>query len=136
MKSGTMLDYVEKLHKAVAVHTASELKYELEKLEDCKSEFFKRCAPCREGERVVIVRELNIPESSGWYHCAHFLVLGAKGTAHKVDFFGGRFRIDVVYDDESWVDRQGNEHKVEDKHTFCMGEKDIEVLTSSKGDTE
>ena len=123
--------YLKNVYKSVNAISSSDFKYELEKLINCKDEFFKRCAPCKEGDRVVIIRDLKIPKDSGWHHCKHFLSVGAKGTAKKVDFFGGKFRVDVVFDDESWICHQGVETKAKDKHTFCMGDKDVKPLSVS-----
>jgi hypothetical protein len=123
-----LTSYLENVHKSVTAITASDFKYELKQLNDCKDEFFKRCAPCKQGDRVVIVRDLKIPESSGWYSCRHFLILGAKGTVRKVKFFGGSFRVDVVFDNETWINWEGGEVKTDEKHTFCMGEIDIKPI--------
>ena len=121
------LTEIKNIFKSVSI---VDLIYQIEKLEKCKSEFFKRCAPCDEGDRVAIIKDLKIPKESGWYGCKHFLIVGAKGRVEKVDFLNGQFRVDVVFDYESWVDSQGNETEIEDKHTFCMNEKAIKKLNT------
>jgi hypothetical protein len=84
--------------------------------------------PFREGDRVALVRDLQIPRNDGWYHCRHFLVQGAVGTVREVVHSGGdHFTFYVRFDDESWVDDRGEVHATaeENRHVFGFREGEL-----------
>jgi hypothetical protein len=82
-------------------------------------------APFRKGDRVVLTETpvINSLESWGWVGSKHFLVKGAKGTVDEIDFYDGQFRAGVIFDDETWVDTDGNKHLPHRPHQHWFSEK-------------
>lgn len=83
---------------------------------------FDRFCPYKNDDRVELLRDVEIESSSGWYPCRHFLIRGAKATINNRGYNNGKFSFEVVFDDESWIDGDGNEKPVDSKHTFGLNE--------------
>ena len=88
------------------------------------STLFNRFATLKEGDRVRIIKAPNC--DNGWNNCKHFLIKGAAGTVHEVDYYDDHFYADVEFDKETWIDREGVKRDVKLKHTFRMCENQIE----------
>jgi hypothetical protein len=110
--------------KAINLLDSGPLHYYLEKLTECREEFFKRCSPFRVGDTVEMVKTPNIDEKSGWWGSRHFLVAGSSATVKSIDFRKGKFMFDVCFTDESWIGMDGKvtPMKPENRHTFCFSE--------------
>ena len=83
---------------------------------------FERFCPFQIGDRVEMLRDVEVKESSGWYTCRHFLIRGGKATINNRGYSNGKFSFDVVFDDETWIDGNGDEKPVHTKHTFGLNE--------------
>ncbi len=109
-------------------------EYYLTCLVQARDLLLTRFAPFKVGDRVAICRKLDIKPDSAWFACLHYLKPGSIGTVHSSEVDrDGRLRFDVVFDDESWVDRDnGSVHPIEekDRHTYCMFEGDIVKIFS------
>jgi len=78
-------------------------------------------APFKAGDKVVLVKLLS-PFPSGWAHCKHFIKIGAKCEVRHIICDENGFIVEVMFDDESWVDSAGGINPVEEfnKHTFTF----------------
>ena len=82
-------------------------------------------APFKKGDRVVLIETpvINEEVAWGWMGSKHFLIKGAKGTVSELDFYEGAFRAGVHFDNESWIDSDGNIHPREEPHQYWFSEK-------------
>lgn len=87
-----------------------------------------RYAPFKVGDRVKLAKTPDItPEHApGWMSCRHFLVQGAIATVSDARCGEGGFRFDVMFDGETWLDREGVERPISEKHTFTFREASLE----------
>lgn len=76
------------------------------------------------GQRVELV-EAYAGDASGWAHCKHFMLKGAKATVVGVDYYKGEYSYDIEFDIETWIDRHGAKRVVEKKHLFRFGQNDL-----------
>lgn len=83
---------------------------------------FDRFCPLSVGDRVELVRNVPVKESSGWYHCRHFLIKDATATVRNRGYKDDHFTFDIEFDHETWIDQEGNEQPVKNKHTFYFTE--------------
>ena len=75
--------------------------------------------PFQEGDRIKLTR--NHPCPNAWAHRKHFLIKGAKGVIDSIEYYNERgFTAAVVFDKESWIDREGEVHPTTNKHTYAM----------------
>ncbi len=95
---------------------------------DSYMSMFERFCPFQEGERVELVKDVPVKNSSGWNHCRHFLIRGGKATINGCGYSDGKFMFDVVFDDETWID-EGKEKPVHTKHTFGLNETYLRKLS-------
>lgn len=116
---------VDKIKEGIKILSKGPMEYYIAKLIECREELFKRCCPFGIGDKVELNQNLDIGKSSGWYHCRHFLTCGSKATVVDIDFYKGQFRMDVLFDNETWIDIHGKEHKTDNKHSFCINEKKL-----------
>jgi hypothetical protein len=86
---------------------------------------FDRFCPFKEGDRVELVKDIDVNESSGWYGSRHFLIRGSKGTVRGREYRKNMFTFDIEFDNETWFDGKGNEHPVERKHVFNLNETQL-----------
>ena len=98
---------LETVRKAVADR---EHKWHIEKLIVYANGLFER-APFQPGDRVrlSVTPTITTDVRWGWLGAKHFLVAGALGTVHEVDFRDGHFCAGVAWDDESWIRHSTNE---------------------------
>jgi len=89
---------------------------------------FDRFCPLKIGDRVELVKNLPIEESSGWYSCRHFLIRGAMGTVEDRGYRDDKFTFDIIFDNETWIDREGVEREVDRKHTFSLSEDVLRLI--------
>jgi hypothetical protein len=103
----------------------ADLEFHFQKLQGYAHTLFKRFAPFKPGDRVVLKKTPVIGEdqSHGWLGSKHFLVAGAKGTVKFVDCYNGVFEADVVFDDETWIDHEGKQHPMQEKKMYTITEE-------------
>lgn len=88
--------------------------------------------PFEVGDRIELVR--NHPCPNAWDSCKHFLIKGAEGTIESIGYYDDRgFYADIVFDDETWIDRKGIAQPVSSKHTFNMPFGYLRKINESKG---
>jgi len=83
---------------------------------------YDRFCPFEVGDRVELVKNIPVDESSGWYSCRHFLIQGAKATIRRRSYSDDKFTFDVEFDEETWIGQDGVERPVDRKHTFKISE--------------
>ena len=112
----------EKFNEASKVLSGGPDTFYFGKIEIYTNALFDRFAPFKEGDRVKIVKAPNT--NNDWRNCKHFLIKGAMGTVEDVDY-RDLFVAHVVWDKETWLDKNGNEQPVRQKHSFLMSENQI-----------
>ena len=130
-----MSDHSDYLHTLIAFSKAigiakQELtkypeSYFFEKIEGYINVLFNKYAPFRTGDRVALTQTPDITEekSWGWLGSKHFLIKGAKGIVKSVDYDSGRgFCAQVVFDDESWIDKEGHRQKLSSPSQYSLSE--------------
>lgn len=110
----------DEIKKATAILGHGPTSYYIEKVEGYVNALFEVYAPFKVGDRVMIIDDIHI--GPGWESCRHFLVVGQKGYVQDVDYVKYRFTADVVFDNETWIDSNGDEQPVTDKHCFHLSE--------------
>ena len=83
---------------------------------------FDRFCPHDVGDRVELTKNVPVEQSSGWYPSRHFLIQGGKGTIQSRGYRDGKFSFDVEFDDETWIDSNGDEQEVSLKHVYGLNE--------------
>lgn len=87
-----------------------------------------RYAPFKVRDRVELVSPPIVDAGSGWWWCRHFLVPGNIATVVQVRCDAlGFLQFDVVFDRETWIDRNGHEQSVETRHSFCFSERSLKA---------
>ena len=84
-------------------------------------EYYKGCmkaAKFREGERVELKEDCVT-----WDHYKHFMTKGALATVKTVDYYKGKYRYEITFDNESWIDMHGAKCEPEKKHWFMFEQK-------------
>ena len=128
---GLMKEAFEKMCEANRVMGRGPHSYYAEQMVTYADMLFNRYAPFKIGDRVTICKAPNC--DNDWRHHAQDLVVGAKATVRSIDVYKGRWRIDVMLDEETWIDREGVRRPVSQKHTFCLHEEEIEHLAGEQG---
>jgi hypothetical protein len=122
----------EAANKAASILSGGPADFYFNKLETYVNALFTKFAPFKAGDRV----ELTVApktEGTGWYHCRHFLIPGAVGTVVSVVYYKWRniysgwegFVAGVVFDRETWIDKDGVERPVQEKHSFQFRENEL-----------
>ena len=87
---------------------------------------FDRFCPFTVGDKVQLTKDTKVDNSSGWSQCVHFMKKGSTAIVRKRGYAEGRFAFHIEFDNETWIDREGNEHPVEQKHLFHFSENSLE----------
>jgi hypothetical protein len=114
---------MKKLAEAQELLSRGPASFYVEQMVGAYDYLMDRFAPFKVGDKVVMVKELQtIP--SGWSHCQHFLVPGARAVVEQIACDGKGFRVDVSFLDESWINRDGEKIPMEPDrfHTFSFNE--------------
>ncbi len=84
--------------------------------------------PFAVGDRVFLKEtpEITPEKADGWIGCEHFLIKGATGTIKEVHY--NRLSLGIEFDDESYIDSEGKEVPIKDKHLFGFGMRWIERI--------
>jgi hypothetical protein len=85
-------------------------------------------------DKVKLSKDLDINKTSGWAHCAHFLVKGAKAKIVEVDYIDGEYKYGVKFDKETYLDEWNGFKKVKTpiekpvtkKHIFYFNENSLD----------
>lgn len=97
---------------------------------------FNRFCPFRIGDRVRLIKTLDISPDSGWYHHRHFLTKDSPGTVVERGYSDGRFTFYVTFDNETWIDSDGNKNPVENLHWFALNEHLLERIAGERDGTQ
>jgi len=123
-------------HKeAEAVLSGGPASYYFDKVAEYSEALFERFAPFEIGDKVKIYKEIDIDNASGWNSCRHFLIVDAIGEVMDVDYRGGKFTADVMFDDESWINshtKKVTPVEGKDRHTFCLSERFVKKVLTRK----
>ena len=76
------------------------------------------------GDRVEL-REDYTGDATGWAHCKHFMIRGAVATVKHADYYKGKYRYEIEFDNETWIDDKGIKRAPSNKHHFIFGQKDL-----------
>jgi len=114
--------------KGLQVLAAGPADYYFDRIAEQLDMLFRRFSPFLPGSRVALKNTPDIKAGSGWTGSSHFLKAGARGTVESVETRGDQFEANVVFDEESWIDQQGQCQSVETKHTYNFLEGELNVL--------
>jgi hypothetical protein len=78
-----------------------ELEYTIERLEDAVSGLYS-FAKFRVGNNVILNKTpvINEKVAWGWLGCKHFLIEGAQAIVCDVDWYKGRFRYGIKFEEK------------------------------------
>ncbi|MCK4843066.1 MAG: hypothetical protein KAT04_14490 [Methylococcales bacterium] len=116
----------DKMNEANKILSGGQASYYYEKVEGYIDALFKKYAPFQKGDRIKIVKKPRI--GNGWIGSRHFLIKGSEGIIQDVDFYNNHFCADVIFDNETWIDSNGDERPVSVKSTYRMWEKQIKKV--------
>ena len=132
VKADTMLARLDDLRKLATDLTSGDLKYWLEQAVTARRLLLTRYAPFKIGDNVRLAVTPVITEDTapGWLGSRHFLIAGAQGTVRTVFIGKSGLRFEVDFLDESWIDRDGNRHPVDDRHrhVYSFSEAELEAV--------
>jgi len=77
----------------------SKLKSAIEELEKILNN-----SKFKENDRVKLIKDLDIPKESGWYHSKHFLTKNSPGKIEEIEIHNGKYYYGVVFDNDSYID--------------------------------
>ena len=80
----------------------------------------------KEGDRVTLKEDWN--NDVGWQHCKHFLKNGSPATVKSIDYHKGKYRYEIEFDNETWIDDKGEQRVPRNKHVFTFGQKELKRL--------
>jgi len=86
-------------------------------------------AKFQEGDRVTLKEDWN-GQASGWQHCKHFLKEGSPATVKSIDYHKGKYRYEIEFDNETWINDKGVEKPTSLKHLFTFRQKELKRLTN------
>ncbi len=64
---------------------------------------FDRFCPIKIGDRVKLIRDIDISDAPGWECSKHFLVAESTGTIHTRTYKNDKFTYGIMFDNESWL---------------------------------
>lgn len=86
----------------------------------------------KEGDRVTLKEDWT-GDASGWQHCKHFLKEGEPATVQSVDYHKGKYRYEIEFDNETWIDDKGVKKPTSHKHLFTFYQKQLKRLDEKCG---
>ena len=89
-------------------------------------EYYKGCMAAskfKEGERVELKEDFT--NTTGWDAFKHFMLKGAVATIKSVDYYKGKYRYEIEFDNETWTDHHGNKRVPDRKHCFLFHQSDL-----------
>lgn len=121
------------MQKAMQLLSSGPLDYYLTEMAGAHDFMMARCCPYKIGDRVELAVTPNINErdSWGWMASKHFLIEGSPGVVMITECGSNGFKFAVVFDNETWIDREGNKQPVDRKHSYYFGEKSLRKESAS-----
>jgi len=90
------------------------------------------CAPFSKGDRVELnyTPEITASTASGWLGGKHYLVEGSKATIACVSFGSFGWGVDLIFDDESWIDSNKVVRPIEakDRHLYGFNARRVRAI--------
>jgi hypothetical protein len=111
-----LLEDISSLEKTLKIHLP-HWKWVLESA----NSIWNRC-PYQVGEKVQIVKMKKLEWDSQWQFCTHFLHEGAVGVVKSRDFRHGKFGFHLLFETQSWKDKDGKTHPKPYENTFYFEE--------------
>lgn len=131
-KIAKVLEILDSLHDI----GISDLKFELTKCEEYRQGCLA-ASKFKSGDRLVLVKDIDLTHAWGWEHCKHFLIKGEKVTVDSYDYFNGQYVYDVIFDNESFISAFDNQtYFIKKKHTFAIEEYYFEKLVEQNKSIE
>jgi hypothetical protein len=93
---------MEKIAAAQELLSRGPASYYVTEMTGAYEYLMDKFAPFKDGDKVML-KERPDPMPSGWSGSAHFLVRGALATVKEIECGPKGFRVDVIFDDESWI---------------------------------
>lgn len=128
--SDKIIEGLSRINEGIRCLSGGPLEYYLERVDEVFTEFFKRCAPFKEGDVVEIIKEIDFTEAHGWRCSKHFLQVGCRGVVREVDFYKGKFQAAVEMRNQTFFNSKGEELPVRNKHLYCFNEDKVAVCAS------
>jgi len=101
---------------------SGSFEWGVKEMADSYLSIFDRFCPFDAGDRVELVKNVSVSNISNWYNSRHFLIQGGKATVEARGYRDGKFSFDVVFDNETWIDNNGDERAADNKHTYTLDE--------------
>lgn len=81
-------------------------------------------SPFKVGDLVKLNKtpEITKDKSWGWLGAKHFLVEGALAEVKSRQFYDGKFIFGLMFNDDSWIDYNGNIHYVNERYIYSFSE--------------
>lgn len=97
--------------------------FDLESVYEAATLFYCR-HPLAVGTRVIMIKtpDINEKDTPGWMHSKHFLKKGALGEVTEIYVYKGKVRVGVIFDDETWLDKDGTKNPVSRKGMYTLNE--------------
>ena len=118
---------MEKIEDGMRLLANGQMKFCLSEACEMIEALFVRFAPWKVGSRVELILAPKT-EGTAWHASRHFLVPGERGAVVSVGFSNNRFQASVVFDNETWIDRYGNEQPVTSKHSYYLSEEYVRLV--------
>lgn len=84
------------------------MNYCIKEVVNCHKSLFDRFCPYKVGDKVQLTK--TPCTDNGWRGSSHFLKKGAKGKVKERGYSGEQFTFLIVFDQDSWIDTDGNVH--------------------------
>ena len=127
-----VVEAADSFKKTIANACGGSFKWGIEQVVESYLSMFDRFCPFEEGDRVELIEDYDTSNSPGWASSKHFLIKGSKATVSDRGYRDGYFTFSVVFDNETWVDRNGCEQPVSNKHTFGFRESRLKKCDEPK----
>lgn len=93
----------------------------------------KKYLPVKEGDRVILLEDVKC--EGNWESCSHFLKKGEVATINSIEIYKENLFVNLVFDNETYIDKKGIEQPVSCKHTFYFPIESV-VKIKEKNRTE
>lgn len=91
---------------------------------------FNELAPFREGDRVILSKPVDFSKAPGWIGALSFLQPGVKGTVRSVDMRDSKFIAYVEWDNQTYINTEGETHPVDKPGRYLHSEDSLQVLNN------
>ena len=121
----------QNFNNALDVLNRGPLEYTVKCLVAAHKTLLTRYAPFKVGDRIAlaVTPVINKTTAYGWLGSKHFLKVGAVGVVKSSEVrSNGELAFYIEFDDETWIDRDGVARPMDEKSTYCFGEKDLALL--------